>query len=396
MKSYKKYLPVALLLSMPTAYAADSLEEAISGGDASLNFRYRYEFVDQEGISKDAGASTLRTRLSYKTLPYNQTSFFIEMDDLSYVGSERFNNTRNGETRYPVVADPEGTHINQAYFKYEGDKAAVTLGRQRINMDGQRFIGGVGWRQNEQTYDAFRVDSKSFENTKVSYVYINRVSRIFGPDDGTPDDVLDSNSHLLNAKFNLSDNTALTAYAYALDFEDADGLSNQTIGVMLSHKIKSGDNVFPITLEYASQDDHGDNPTSYSADYYHITVGASIDKVKLNLGYEVLEGNDSPGEAFRTPLATLHKFNGWTDKFLTTPSGGIEDTYLTLKYGTLTLAYHQFDAETGSGEHGSEWGISWAHKFSNHYSLLLKFADYSAEDHASDTTKGWLMFTATF
>jgi hypothetical protein len=27
---------------------------------------------------------------------------------------------------------------------------------------------------------------------------------------------------------------------------------------------------------------------------------------------------------FSTPLATLHKFQGWVDKFLTTPANGID------------------------------------------------------------------------
>ena len=48
----------------PAAPAAPaSIADAITGGKAHLDFRYRFENVDQEPFSKDANASTLRSRL---------------------------------------------------------------------------------------------------------------------------------------------------------------------------------------------------------------------------------------------------------------------------------------------------------------------------------------------
>jgi hypothetical protein len=51
-------------------------------------------------------------------------------------------------TGYPVIADPEDTELDQAYVVWEGDGDAMFIGRQRINMANQRFIGAVGFRQN--------------------------------------------------------------------------------------------------------------------------------------------------------------------------------------------------------------------------------------------------------
>ncbi len=56
----------------------------------------------------------------------------------------------------------------------------LTLGRQRINLDDQRFVGNVGWRQNEQTYDGFRVVNKSIPNLTVDVTYFDQVNRVFG------------------------------------------------------------------------------------------------------------------------------------------------------------------------------------------------------------------------
>ena len=390
-------LAAGLMLSASGVMAVEpsSFGDALADGSVKLNLRYRFESVDQDGISKDAEASTLKTRLTYKSASYKGASLVLEADSVVYLGKDRFNNFRNGETTYPVVADPDGAHINQAYFKFAVGKGDVLLGRQRILLDGQRFVGGVGWRQNEQTYDAIRIKQKFTEKFDFDYSYVENVSRIFGPDNGTPADDLDSDTHLLNLKYKLPVGT-LTGYYYAMDFDNADAFSNATLGVSYHHTFKSDDLSFPFRIEYATQDDHGDNPVNYDADYGLIEFGVKKDKFLAKISYEVLEGSNSAGESFRTPLATLHKWQGWTDKFLGTPTGGIEDTYITLKYKTFTLMYHDLDSETGSGSLGSELDISWAHKFGKRYSLLLKYGDYDADDHATDTRKAWIQLTASF
>ena len=68
--------------------------------------------------------------------------------------------------------------------------------------------------------------------------------------------------------------------------------------------------------------------------------------------------------AFRTPLATRHKFNGLTEQFLNTPADGLEDAYLTLAMPvpgagwlsdlTFKSGYHQFWAAEGDAHYGSE------------------------------------------
>jgi hypothetical protein len=47
---------------------ATDLSSMVTDGKVNFDFRYRYEFVDQDGIDKDANASTLRSRLSYRSV----------------------------------------------------------------------------------------------------------------------------------------------------------------------------------------------------------------------------------------------------------------------------------------------------------------------------------------
>ncbi len=101
---------------------------------------------------------------------------------------------------------------------------------------------------------------------------------------------------------------------------------------------------------YARQKDAGDSELSYDSDYYKLEGALKFKPVTLKAGYEVLASDNGVG--FQTPLATLHKFQGWTDQFLSTPADGIEDAYVVIsgKAGPVKLmaVYHDFRAESAS------------------------------------------------
>ncbi|HJN49480.1 MAG: alginate export family protein [Pseudomonadales bacterium] len=387
-----------------TAHAS-SFSDALSQGTAHLNFRFRFENVDQDGIPNDAKALTLKTRINYKSESFNDFHIFLEADDLSYIGEAKFNNGRNGEGTYPIVADPRGTDINQAFIGYGIADTTVKLGRQRINLDTQRFVGGVGWRQNEQTYDALSIVNNSISNTTLTYIFIDQVNRILGPDDpaaGQQPKKWDSESYLFNAGIKVGDLGKLSLYGYYFDFKDeSPANSNKTLGIRFAGKRPIGAADFLYAVEYADQQDNGDNPNNYSANYYNIEAGIAFAPLTIKLGVENLEGDSTAaGQVFITPLATAHKFQGWADKFLGHPGAGIEDSYLTLSGSPLganvALTLHSFDADSGSANYGSEWDLSIAKKLTDHFSLLVKFASYDADDRATDTQKFWLMLTANF
>lgn len=381
-----------------------SLPDAIGGGKAHLEFRYRFENVDQDPFDEDANASTLRSRLNYQTGEWRGLSAFLEADNVTVLGDdEAYNSTTNGVTDRPVVADPEYTEVNQAYLQYQGGSLAALLGRQRITLDNQRFIGNVGWRQNEQTYDAVTLRSGALPKTQLHYSYIDNVNRVTGPDEGSQPADYHGAIHVLNGRVELGALGALTGFAYLLDFDNAPALSSSTIGVHWTGTWKASDAAkLNWIASYASQGDYADNPGDYSAGYYLLEGGATFGRFGLKAGFEVLGGDDQPNRAFQTPLATLHAFQGWADRFLTTPRGGVEDLYLggsaSLGPVTLQLVWHDYRAEAFSQDYGSEWNTSAAYRFGakKDYEALLKLADYRADGFATDTTKLWLQLSATF
>ncbi len=387
----------------PQASAADQEQSKPglnSDGKLSLNFRYRYELVGQDGFTKDAYASTLRTRFAYRSPYFSNFGFVVDIDDVRSAGADFYNSTRNGNTNRPVVADPEGTYVNQALILYSGiENTVIRAGRQRITLDNHRFIGDVGWRQNDQTYDSLSLTNMSLQDTIIEYAYIDKVNRVFGPDGGTPAADFQSNSHVLNVRHEWSPNWDASAYAYLLDLEDSPLLSSKTLGIRLRGEIAVSDRISTsYSMEYAHQNNYGDNPNNYSADYFLLEGALTTAGITGKLGYEVLEGDSV--QAFQTPLATLHAFQGWADKLLATPAGGIEDLYLsiatTIRGASVSLIYHRFNPEAGGPNYGREWDLMINRPLAERYSIVLKYADYDARSFATDTRKLWIMFTAKF
>ena len=388
---------------------ASDLASAITSGKATIAGRYRYEHVDQDNALSNANASTLRLRLNYRTGQWNGWSAFAEFDHVFHVLLDDFNSGAGTSPRrddYSTVADPKGSDLNQFYFEYDqGDDWKYRFGRQRILLDNQRFVGGVGWRQNEQTYDALTVNTKAISNTALSYSYLNQVRRIFGQT--VPGGKAALDGHLMNAKISVSDSFSVTPYYYLLDYKDAGNFANSTgtLGVRLAGNIKAGGGKVTLLGEFASQSDAGDNLNNYDADYAHISALFALENgLSFGVAFETLGADAGAGTAFRTPLATGHAFNGWADLFLGTPAGGLEDTYFTVKYKagrwSLTGVYHDFSSDIGSSDYGKEFDLSAGRKLGDRYGLLFKGAFFSADSSSPltkvDTNKFWIMLTASY
>ncbi|MEM9741206.1 MAG: alginate export family protein [Pseudomonadota bacterium] len=393
----RTWIPLALAGVLSTVAApatADTLEDlsdAVAGGTVKTNFRYRYEYVDQEGFDEEAGASTLLARLTYTSAPvFDGWQLGLEADYVALIGDENYNSTENGNTEFPVVADPEGFDLNLAFLRYKKDSFTFTGGRQRIAFGDQRFVGGVAWRQNEQTYDSLRFQYGVNEKLKLDYSYIWNVNRIFGPDDGAQPADWHGNSHLLAADYAIAEGHSLRGFAYLLDFENGNGRpnSNNTFGLRYRGKVGA----VGLNATVATQSDAGDNPVSFDADYLGLEASYALKPLTPFVGYELL-GSDDGNFAFRSPLATLHKFNGFADLFLLTPNSGIEDTYVGVrgKLGGVNLMarYHDFQSDEGSIDYGTEFNVVATWQVTKHFTTQLKFADYSADDFGRDTTKFW-------
>lgn len=383
--------------TLTSAQAQDGFVESLKKSKSSLSFRLRHEEVSQEGLT-DAGATTLRTRLNFTTGAFNGWSGFVELDHVGELQDVDYRVAPNDPLNAGTVAvlDPDGADLNQALIQYKSGASTIKIGRQRIILDNQRFVGGVGWRQNEQTYDGISGSFNTSDKGNIFAAYIKNVNRIFGDSNPIGDHAGDT--VLLNGSYKFQPGK-LTAYAYLIDNDNVADFSTSTYGLRFNGKADA----LGYTLEYATQSDYKDNPLSYSASYLALEGSYSFDAVKLTAGYQVLGADGSDG-VFITPLATLHAFQGWSDRFLAggrgNIAGGIQDLYFSagkkIAGVNASIVYHTFESDdsdaSGLDSLGSELSFVLKGKIGP-AGWLLKYADYSADDHATDTDILWLMAT---
>jgi len=376
-------LGLALALSAPTPARADGLTDAVRSGAASLDLRYRYETVDQTGIADSARASTLRARLGYTSAAFHGVKAMVEFEGTTVVDGDEYNNTLNGKTTRPVVADPQGTDLNRAAILGSFAGVDATLGRQRIILDNARFVGNVGWRQNEQTFDAARLDWKPLPALSGTYVYLWNV-------DGITFGYARHDSHLVHLAYAVPKAGSLTAYGYLLNNDDAPATGSRTYGARYAGTYDLAPVKLGVTAEYADQSAFAGSGLGDS-DYLLGELAGTLAGVTAKVGYEALGGDGTT--AFQTPLATKHAFNGWADKFLSTPAAGLVDWMLTLSGAVagvkLVGVYHDFSADQGGAGYGTEVDLLAARQFGPH-TLGIKYAAYRADTFATDTDKLWV------
>ncbi len=404
----------ALVLATPViagdAPQADTLGDAIRNGKPEVTVRYRFEEVDQDNLDDNSHASTLRTTIGYQSAAYEGFSFRVQAEDVTVIGSNTsyfnkgFEELSNGVAGRPVVLDPRLTEINQAYFMWKNAQNKISVGRREVIIGDARFVGNVGWRQNHQSFDGLTWTNKSLDFAKLSYGFISKVNRIDGS-------VHNMDSHLINADIKVKGHGGLGLYGYMLDYNSMGpvGLSRATYGAEFKGKAKLNDDATLLyEVEFATQSDFGDNPNTVEATYYFVMAGVALKPVTFKVGYETLGGDASATDnkgAFVTPLATLHKFNGWADKFLGTPGAGLNDLYFQAagKVGPVKAvgAYHIFKTDDGGDDLGKEFDIqltmksSWKQLFgvkAAFYTTDANTADLPASPaaHQVDTSKIWV------
>ena len=406
----------AVLTAWQGAAHADeaTISEAIAAGKLLLESRARYENVDQTGIANTGHGASLRTRLGWETGGFKGMRALVEFEDVRQLGAERYNvqvpgvaPSLNGKAAYPIINDPDVTELNRAQITWApAGMFTATVGRQRVLIDDQRFVGNVGGRQDEQTFDAARIDT-GLGKLKATYIFVDKVNRILGEARDWKSD-----SHLFTATYAVAEPLIAQGFVYALDFTNSAANSSITKGVKLSGKTWLGLYQVAYDATYAQQSEYRANTPAFDLDYYQAGVTGTFDVYSLRLAYESLEGDGTRG--FTTPLATTHAFQGWADAWVS-PAGnksfvdGLEDLNLTFsaqprfRIGPLfnpafIVRYHDFNAERTGADLASELDIQATAAINTKLTALLKYADFQRETTVplgtaappADRTKIWV------
>lgn len=410
---------IAASLASPNAieqFLDGKIPDALAKGKVNVNVRLRYEQADQSNLPDQSFAPTLRTRIGFTTAPLFGFQAMVEGVNVSALGPESNYNAAgsNHQGTRPVVADPPLTELNQAWVAYRDTNwLTAKVGQQVINFDNQRFIGDSAWRQNEQTLQAATAGFSPMADLNLIYGYVWRVNRVGGNVNNLPpaSQNFDSRSHLINVSYAGWKYGRFVGYSYLLDLRNAAGPNNScaTYGGYFAGEAPVGEKVtVNYRAEYAWQSEYAGSALDYGASYYNLESGISLQPVAFGVGYEVLGSGENHGAGggrtgFKTPLATLHSFNGWADVFTTTPNNGLQDLYgyfqvtLPLKI-PARFVFHKYYADVGGGDYGQEYDVVISKKFARYWTALAKYACYNGQAAPASYTvnKFWAQLEFNF
>jgi hypothetical protein len=405
---------LALSVMSGSAFAdiTQQVEDALNfyhygkNGAIKVDLNYRYENVDQDrGPQRTANANTARLRAGLLSPVFHGLQGYAEYEG-NLAMQEDFNSLRNNRTAYSTVADPEKSELNQLWISYAGiPDTVIKGGRQRIKLDDDRFIGNVGWRQMETTFDSVLVthNNQQIYGLTVNAGYIGNVQTFTSTTENIE-------APILNVNYKVGDYGNLVGYGYWLDYTERENYekSSQTYGLRMTNFQKPGDTYkigdnygLVYTAEWSHQEDYGHGAAQYQANRYNVMGGFTAYNFTFQGAMEQLDGKGL-NRTFDTPLGTNHAFQGWADLFLVTPNNGIRDVFgtvhATLDRGNVILSgvYHDFTDDTGQLHYGKEWDFSAIKKFGKHYSVLAKYAYYDADQFSTDTQKIWVQANINF
>lgn len=367
--------------------------------------RLRAETVEQAGLPLDATALTVRVRAGVEASRGRWSALVEGQGNLAVVG-DYFDGLEPSPGR-PIVADPQSIALSRALLRYRAPTLTLTAGRQRIAIDDERFVGAVPFRQNGQSFDAVRAEWTGIAGLKADVSYAWGVRTIWGIDGvGSRPESIGGDNVFANLGYTTPIGT-LSGFAYRIDQDGFNPrLSSLTAGVRLAGARPLSPAVrLSYQASYARQSDDGANPNDYGADYGLIDATLDAHGFRIGGGYEVLGASSGVAlTSFQTPLATGFKFQGWADKFLTTPADGIRDLYGTLGYGRPSFAglsdvrvqatYHRYESDQAVRHYGDELNLL-ASARSGKFTFSARYAEYFADRFATDTRKFWLQLDWT-
>lgn len=379
-----------------------------SFADMSMEYgadlRYRYEWFDMRETSR---ASTIRLGLKAKANVGDYWSGFAELEVVEQLFADDYNvPTVPGQSRpgYPVIADPRGSELNQAYLQYAHPGTAFQLraGRQEIMLNNGRFISTAGLRQNHQSFDAFTFSAMPMSGLKLDYGYLNEVHRVLGRQ--ASNGRADMDSHFYNVAYQLADMGVLKTYGLLLDYDEEPTNSVDTFGVRFEGRVPMDGWHLLSTLEYALQHDAGSNPNDVDADYRVLELGAEVFEVAYRAGYNQLSG-ESASDKFITPLS--HTFNSLTELFLVNPSLGDShglEVYSLSAAGKLSAVealtfmgtLYDYQADTGSAHYGQGMDLMLEYKGLPKTTISWRYGKYWADKLYTDAIRTSIYLAYSF
>lgn len=250
----------------------------------------------------------------------------------------------------------------------------------------------------------YTLTNTSIENATLMASYITNRYGVM--------DTLTSNTEtaVLHGDYQAMPELKLTGYGYLI------GSSGNTYGAMATGKAGFLSYIAEAaTQQDATLENNAMGKPSVDAMYYRGDLSTVYNGFVFGLAYESLGEADGNSHGFTTPLATLHKWQGFADVFLGYTGGstafGLNDAYGKIgyvgsKYGKVFGFYHDFSAKetlaANTEDAGSEIDFLYTYDFSKKLGFLAKAAFFTGESNSviktahNDVDRYWVQLDYKF
>lgn len=369
--------------------------------DTTGGIRIRYETAESASAARQSDALTMRTSVGATWEPARRWSLSAEVETVTLL-TGRYDDGEGPPEARPVIPDPEFVGLNQLHVDLRPtDGSSVRVGRQLISHADERFVGSIGFRQNDQSFDAARLEMQ-IGSAFADISYVGAIQRPLGLRGG--DERLEGDAVLAKIDFPTPIGT-VSGFSYHLDF--ADGRGNPALQGSRSHihglRIagQRGPSALSASWELAAARQH-DIPTGSESTYHQAQFALKRHGASVDIRFEELGDGVAP---FATPLGTNRAFQGHADVFLATPTEGIRDRSVGVRtaardvgvFKRVRLAgrYHVFDPAGAGQRYGDELDFIASATLLN-ARVSLERAAYHADGFDGDVTRWWATFSRSF
>ena len=413
-----------------TVKAGDILDKPFKSVKPYFQIRPRYETVHTEKSPnvKDAKALTTRIKVGVKVngiFQIDGLNAVLEGVDVEALVDDYDKSIKHddtvGKNNYETVLDPDKARLTQAYISYTINKTTLFFGRKYVALDDHRFIGTVNWRQMPQSFGVVGIHDNTIKGLNILLAGIYERKGII--DKLNADWKADKMPIVIDISYKIIPAVRVKAFGYLITD------IHNTYGIRADGKIDLGNGLkFSYLGEYAVQRDPYENDNKKTkpdidTNYYRVAGNLAFNTGGIGtffggVEYTYFGDKNNKSAGFSTPLATLHKFEGWSDVLLKGSANGydygMKETKVSVGYkhpvfGKFILSYLDFKSDknpkTIGDNIGSEWDFAYAKGFGKHISLLLKGAVYNGKDGyvsggktygTTDTTKYWVQLNFVY
>jgi hypothetical protein len=375
--------------------------QALAGGSGWLELRPRWNHIEESDKPETTQGGTVRMIAGWRSAPWHGLRATLEAIHADHFGKKRFNDDPAdiATSPYPLLPDPRHTGVNRAFVEYAGAEGfAARLGRQRVELDNERWVSDNDFRQVPQLFDGATLEYSGLPSTRLVAGHYSRLRSTSGESE-------DIRLTIVNAAWNPAPGHTLGAFAYFHDQPDTapfTGFQDESYRV---HGVRAegiaarwGAIEAPYVVELARQRPHAGGDSLIDARYWRVGAGVSTDRWMLRADYEV-RGSNEGLYGLQMPLTDFYGFNGWTLKWFTNAREGLRDGWITGRASVGPVTFfaeaHRFESDFGGLDFGRELDASVAWEIRPNAVLRVQHARYDRgkdRDYA-DIRKTWLTLT---